>query len=163
MLSLFGSDWNGHDPGTDPSVKLLLFLLFLINSPSWPFMWHIRVWYYPLKAYYYVYTKGRRKYLLDWKKECDKKSDGNIKNLVVKTRRTASPDDCDYNMHLSNSCYAKNGDAARMDLAIQAFSPIFTPGTYMAMGASHYVFFKEIPIGSEYVMEARLGGWGEKW
>jgi len=50
-----------------------------------------------------------------------------------------------------------------MDLAIQAFSPIFTPGTYMAMGASHYVFFKEIPIGSEYTMEAKIGGWGDKW
>ena len=50
-----------------------------------------------------------------------------------------------------------------MDLAIQAFSPIFTPGTYMAMGASHYVFFKEIPIGSEYTMEAKIGAWGDKW
>jgi hypothetical protein len=50
-----------------------------------------------------------------------------------------------------------------MDLALQAFSPIFTPGTYMAMGASHYVFFKEIPIGSEYTMEAKIGGWGDKW
>jgi len=33
----------------------------------------------------------------------------------------------------------------------------------MAMGASHYVFFKEIPIGSEYTMEAKIGGWGDKW
>lgn len=142
-------------------VKILFFLLLLINSPSWPFMWHLRVWYYPLKAYYHVYMKGRRKYLLDWRKSVDKA--GGIKNLTIKTHRIAGPDDCDYNMHLSNSCYAKNGDAARMDLAIQAFAPIYTPGTYMAMGASHYVFFKEIPIGSEYVMEAKLGGWGEKW
>ena len=26
----------------------------------------------------------------------------------------AFPDDCDYNMHLSNSAYAKNLDASRM-------------------------------------------------
>jgi hypothetical protein len=64
---------------------------------------------------------------------------------------------------LINRCYAKNGDAARMDLALQAYGPVFTPGTYMAMGASHYVFFKEIPIGSEYTMEAKVGGWGDKW
>lgn len=50
-----------------------------------------------------------------------------------------------------------------MDLALQAYAPVFTPGTYMAMGASHYVFFKEIPIGSEYTMEAKVGGWGDKW
>lgn len=124
-------------------------------------MWHLRVWYYPLKAYYHVYTKGRRKYLLDWKAQVER--EGGVRHVTAKTRRIATPDDCDYNMHLSNSCYAKNGDAVRMELAINAFSPIFTPGTYMAMGASHYVFFKEIPIGSEYVMEARLGGWGEKW
>jgi hypothetical protein len=86
---------------TDPSVKLLLFLLFLINSSSWPFMWHIRVWYYPLKAYYEVFTKGRKKYLLDWKKKMDQA--GGIKNLRTKTKRIASFDDCDYNMHLSNS------------------------------------------------------------
>jgi hypothetical protein len=64
-------------------------------------MWHIRVWYYPLKAYYEVFTKGRKKYLLDWKKKMDQA--GGIKNLRTKTKRIASFDDCDYNMHLSNS------------------------------------------------------------
>lgn len=50
-----------------------------------------------------------------------------------------------------------------MKSAIQALSPVFTPGVHMAMGASHYVFFKEIPIGEAYYMEARTGGWGDKW
>ena len=86
---------------TDVIVKIILFLLFLINSSSWPFMWHIRVWYYPLKAYYDVYTKGQKKYLLDWKKKVDVA--GGIRHLTVKTKRIASVDDCDYNMHLSNS------------------------------------------------------------
>lgn len=44
-----------------------------------------------------------------------------------------------------------------------ALSPIAAPGVVGALGASHYVFFKEIPMGSEYVMETRVGGWGEKW
>jgi hypothetical protein len=83
------------------SVKIILFLLFLINSSSWPFMWHIRVWYYPLKAYYDVYTKGQKKYLLDWRKKVV--DAGGIRDLTVKTKRIASVDDCDYNMHLSNS------------------------------------------------------------
>jgi hypothetical protein len=50
-----------------------------------------------------------------------------------------------------------------MNYCIVALSPLFTPGSHMALGASHYVFFKEIPTGSEYVMECRTGGWGDKW
>lgn len=51
-----------------------------------------------------------------------------------------------------------------MDWCIKALSPSFTArGTYMALGATHYVFFKEIPIGSEYTMEAYCLGWDEKW
>jgi hypothetical protein len=142
-------------------VKVLLFLLFLVNSASFPFSWHIRVWYTPLLAYYKVWSKGRKEYLLDWKRTSDK--EGGLLGVRTRTKRIATLDDCDYNMHLSNSCYAKNGDSARMDLAIKALSPVFTPGVHMAMGASHYVFFKEIPMLSEYVMEARTGGWGDKW
>jgi hypothetical protein len=50
-----------------------------------------------------------------------------------------------------------------MDWCIEAFSPFFTPGSHMALGASHYVFLKEIPMGMEYIMESRAAGWGEKW
>ena len=50
-----------------------------------------------------------------------------------------------------------------MDWCIEAMAPVFTPNVHMALGASHYVFIKEIPLGSEYVMETRVGGWGEKW
>jgi len=82
-------------------VKILLFLLFIVNSSSWPFMWHIRVWYYPLKAYYDVYRKGQKKYLQDWRKRVV--DAGGIRDLTIKTKRIASFDDCDYNMHLSNS------------------------------------------------------------
>jgi hypothetical protein len=50
-----------------------------------------------------------------------------------------------------------------MTWCIEALSPVFTPGVQMAFGASHYVFLKEIPMGSEYFIETKLGGWGEKW
>lgn len=118
-------------------IKLLLFLLLLINSSSFPFSWHVRVWYYPLVAYFKVWTKGRHQYLLDWKKAND--AAGGLVGIRTRTKRIATLDDCDYNMHLSNSCYAAAGDAARMRLAIEALSPVFTPGVHMAMGASHYV------------------------
>ena len=59
--------------------------------------------------------------------------------------------------------YAKNVDAARMQWAIDVILPSFRTGIHMALGATHYVFIKEIPLGSEYVMETRAGGWDEKW
>lgn len=60
-------------------------------------------------------------------------------------------------------CYAKNSDPSRMNFCIRALSPLFTPKVIAALAASHYVFLKEVPIGSDYVIETRAGGWGEKW
>ncbi|KAK8843334.1 hypothetical protein IAR55_006989 [Kwoniella newhampshirensis] len=148
-------------PFIPKSVKIIVLLLFLIHSPSWPFQWHIRVWYWAIKEYYLVWTKGRSKYLKDWKASSDKK--GGIRGLRVRHQRLAWLDDCDYNIHLSNSAYAKNSDIVKMDWCMQALSPYFTPGSHMAMGATHYNFFKEIPIGATYTMEARCGGWDDKW
>jgi hypothetical protein len=85
---------------TDDLVKFLLLILFLAQSPSWPFAWHLRVWYYPLKAYYEVYTKGRKKYIDDFERETQR--NGGVR-MVIKNTRIAGFDDCDYNMHLSNS------------------------------------------------------------
>lgn len=82
------------------SVKLLLLLIILANSPSLPFLWHLRVWYTPLKAYFLVYTRGRERYLTEWKRKNERK--GGIK-LVTRLKRIAWIDDCDYNLHLSNS------------------------------------------------------------
>ena len=160
------------------TVKIICLLLILINSPSSPFLWHWRVWKYPLRAYFDLYTKGSKKYLDDFLKRSKKHGGVYTK---TKLRRIAWFDDCDYNLHLSNSyvichpprelrltvpvhrAYAKNGDAARMDWAIDTLAPSFTTGVHMALGASHYVFIKEIPLGSEYLMETRCGGWGDKW
>lgn len=77
--------------------------------------------------------------------------------------RRALLDDCDYNMHLSNSCYAKNSDACKMKFAIEAFAPCFKTGLHMALGASHWQYLREIPVGSSYLIESRIAGWGEKW
>jgi hypothetical protein len=82
------------------SVKIILLLLFLLQAPSWPFVWHFRVWCYPLKAYWEVYTKGRKTYIDNYERNVMKR--GGVK-LITKLKRTAWVDDCDYNMHLSNS------------------------------------------------------------
>lgn len=75
----------------------------------------------------------------------------------------AGIDDCDYNMHLSNSAYAKNLDYARMTSLIDLMSPHFYPGGWMALGAAHYHFIREIPIFSEYEVQMSIGGFEDKW
>lgn len=86
------------------AVKVLFFLLVLLNSPSFPFQWHIRVWYHAIKAYWLVYRKGRSKYLDDW--EAKNVAEGQVRGLRTRMKRIAWLDDCDYNQHLSNSSVA---------------------------------------------------------
>nr|ODO03785.1 hypothetical protein L204_00124 [Cryptococcus depauperatus CBS 7855] len=145
----------------DHPVKLFLLLFSLAHSHSWPLMWHIRVWWYGIKARYLAYRKGRSKYLAEWKAQNDK--NGGVRNLKVRHKMIAGVDDCDYNMHLSNSSYAKNSDVIKMDFCIQAMSPVFSSGAHMALGATHYNFFREIPIGAKYTIETYIVGWDEKW
>jgi hypothetical protein len=45
-----------------------------------------------------------------------------------------APDDCDWNGHLSNSCYAKNLDPARMQACLDWFPAFFGDGGWVALG-----------------------------
>jgi hypothetical protein len=75
----------------------------------------------------------------------------------------SSPDDCDYNAHLSNSSYAKNMDFARVQACMDNFIGVFAHNVWMGLGASHYLFVKEIPANTPYEMRITIGGWDEKW
>lgn len=108
-----------------------------------------------------AYTKGHKRYWLDWRKQYEAK--GGLAHMRAKTWRRALFDDCDYNFHLSNSAYPKNSDANKMKFCIDAFAPCFVTGLHMALGASHWQYLREIPMGSQYLMETRIGGWGDKW
>lgn len=145
----------------DRLVKVLFLLVLILHTNSLPFMWHIRVWAHPLHAFIQSKVMGKRAYWKKWLRELD--AQGGITGLRVRTTRRALADDCDYNMHLSNSAYAKNSDQNKMAFAIDAFAPAFVTGGFMALGGSHWLYLKEIPMGTEYVMETRLAGWGDKW
>ncbi|ORY24764.1 hypothetical protein BCR39DRAFT_314242 [Naematelia encephala] len=141
-------------------LKLLFVLLVLLNAPSFPFVWHYRIFRHPISTYLKVYRKGRERYIDEWKKESDARG-----GMKQRSRLWAKAwiDECDYNMHLSNSSYPKRLDEARMDWMLKAMSPAFTPKSHMALASTHFIFIKEIPMGSDYVMESRVGGWGDKW
>lgn len=46
---------------------------------------------------------------------------------------------------------------------VRFFTACFPSGSWPGLGAASYTFIKEIPIGAAYTIEARIGGWGEKW
>ncbi|GFZ50334.1 hypothetical protein JCM24511_08091 [Saitozyma sp. JCM 24511] len=148
-------------PFVPKPVKLTLLLLFLINAPSFPLVWHIRTLFWPYRSYLLSHLKGKRRWLDDWAARNAEK--GRISGLRTRLRRVAWLDDSDFNLHLSNSCYAKSADPARFEYAGEALGPVFHAGAHCALGATHYTFIREIPIGSEYVLESRAAGWGEKW
>ncbi|KAL7423784.1 hypothetical protein Q5752_001368 [Cryptotrichosporon argae] len=157
---LFASD-TPLLPFIPKPLKLVALLVLVLNASSFPFLWHLRVWYHPLRAYYLSYTRGRAGYWRAWKREHD--AAGGLAGLRTRVTRRALLDDCDYNLHLSNSCYAKNSDAARMKYCIDGFAPVYYTGVHTPLAATHWQYLKEIPMGSEYTMETRLAGWGDKW
>lgn len=142
-------------------MKVLFLLVILLHGSSLPFMWHIRVWKHPISAYIQSKIMGKKAYWKKWHAELQ--AQGGITGLRVRTTRRALFDDCDYNMHLSNSAYAKASDQNKMNFAIDAFAPAFVTGGFMALGGSHWLYLKEIPMGAQYTMETRLAGWGDKW
>ncbi|KAF8319275.1 hypothetical protein DL93DRAFT_2164493 [Clavulina sp. PMI_390] len=71
--------------------------------------------------------------------------------------------DTDYNLHLSNSSYAKIFDLARMRAFVKWFPLGLLNGTLLGLGASHFHFIKEIPLGSRYEIRVNIVAWEEKW
>jgi len=82
---------------------------------------------------------------------------------VTRVNRFAGLDECDFNMHLSNSSYGKVLDEVRMQTGIAYFPNFFLAGGWSALGGTHYTFHREIPILSSYEMRVSIGSWDEKW
>ncbi|OCH89373.1 hypothetical protein OBBRIDRAFT_794324 [Obba rivulosa] len=156
------------------ALKTVVLALFLASIRSWPLSWHIRVFLpvYQLR-FKYLFLRLRllltlqpasiRRVLLSrWHDELSPVGQ-NPFELCVRYRTWAGPDDCDFNMHLSNSCYAKILDAARFKYGLAACPTFFRTGGWMALGATHFKFYREIPIGSRYEMRVSIVAWDSKW
>ncbi|KAI5455306.1 hypothetical protein NCC49_000121 [Naganishia albida] len=176
--------WNGQYsifPFIPKPVKYLALLLLLFNAKSWPFVWHVKLWWPAIWGHIQARRKGLKPYY--WSLglfTTEDRKNPKLQSLIAKDpykgerfvdhtkvvskkKYHAYYDDCDYNKHLSNSCYAKNLDYARMQACVEAFSPFFAPGGWMALGAGSYNFAKEIPIFSDYEIHISIGGFEEKW
>ncbi|WWC73120.1 uncharacterized protein I206_107086 [Kwoniella pini CBS 10737] len=142
-------------------IKYLIIIILFLQAPSWPFIWHYRILKSAIIPKIKEFYKGRLRFINEWRNDIENL--GGLKNYKLKYNRLAWFDDCDYRLHLSNSAYPKNCDPAELLYGMTMFSPLLKTGCFLALGARHYTFFKEIPVGSKYTIETRCGGWDEKW
>ncbi|KAJ6552160.1 hypothetical protein B0H10DRAFT_2180932 [Mycena sp. CBHHK59/15] len=153
-------------------AKYLALLLLVLNAGSWPLVWHLRVFapvfklraqHRLLKIRHAFSSKKQRELALDRWYESKMPIGEHPFRKVLTYRSWASLDDSDFNLHMSNSSYAKALDAARFRLALDTFPSIFRAGGWVPLAATHYHFIREIPMLSKYEIRASIGAWDEKW
>ncbi|KAF8604534.1 hypothetical protein BDV93DRAFT_522250 [Ceratobasidium sp. AG-I] len=153
-------------------LKWLFLMVLLLNVRSWPGVWHARV----LSSMVQIQLSR----LLNWR--TNKKvwwasvspvgrtpfptphAQGPNQSVQIVVKLWATPDDCDWNGHISNSSYAKNLDPLRMRVCMEWFPAFFGDGGWVGLAAAHYHFIREIPIGASYEVRMSVGGWEhDKW
>ncbi|CAO1617649.1 unnamed protein product [Parajaminaea phylloscopi] len=162
--------------GAPPAwLKWIVYITLVLNLRSFPGVWHIRLWsvvgraILRGRAFVPFYRHGR--------------GDGSVTSS--KTGRTiryealpigkdifhekswvslrATPDDCDWMMHLSNSSYFKNLDFARTSLLFPHFYRFYSEGGTLFLGGSTIHYHREIPLGKPYEIRCELASWDDKW
>ncbi|KAI8982728.1 hypothetical protein BD414DRAFT_537748 [Trametes punicea] len=154
-------------------AKYLVFFVFLVQIRSWPFAWHYRVWHHVFVlrgqtlrhriANAFRSPEVRRQKNLEWLESLSKGFGKNPFDVQVVYTNWAGPDDCDFNLHLSNSSYPKHLDAARFKYALYCCPTFFRAGGWMGLGATHFAFLREIPMFSNYEMRVSVMSWDHKW
>ncbi|KAI0636075.1 hypothetical protein C8Q77DRAFT_613559 [Trametes polyzona] len=153
-------------------AKYFVLFLFLVQIRSWPLTWHYRVWHpvFVLRGRFLVHKltnllrspEARKRENLQWL-ESFSNIGANPFEQEVTTKMWAGPDDCDFNLHLSNSSYPKHLDAARFKYALKCGPTFFRVGGWMGLGATHFTFLREIPMFSTYEMRVGIMSWDNKW
>ncbi|KZT21883.1 hypothetical protein NEOLEDRAFT_1164429 [Neolentinus lepideus HHB14362 ss-1] len=154
------------------TLKGIFWILILLNIRSFPLSWHFRV-FTPVISLRLRYLLMKLKLCLKSKKVKTEEMDrwyasiaplGEDPFRITTTYSSwAGPDDCDFNLHLSNSCYPKILDAARFQAALAMFPNLFPCGSWIALAGTHHHFIREIPIFSSYEVRMNLGSWDHKW
>ncbi|KAJ1300414.1 hypothetical protein OPQ81_005234 [Rhizoctonia solani] len=150
-------------------IQWTVIFVLVLNSKSWPGVWHLRVLMPLLKHR----LSGFLNKIVDGHEWWTRVSpvgrsifptpDGSDEGALVVLKCRATLDDCDWNGHLSNSSYAKNLDPARMNMLLSWFPAFFNDGGMVALGAAHYQYIREIPINKKYEIRLSIGAWEDKW
>ncbi|KAJ7198409.1 hypothetical protein C8J57DRAFT_1545634 [Mycena rebaudengoi] len=115
------------------AAKYAAILLLVLNVGSFPLMWHIRFWS----------VEKKRLALRGWY-EAHLPIGVHPFRAVWAYKKMVGFDDADFNLHMSNSCYAKVLDSARIHIALATFPTIFRCGGWVALAAAHFHFIREI-------------------
>jgi len=140
-------------------LAYVLGALLLINIRSFPLVWHARV------LGHLVIWNVRRLLASDKRRFLEATApiaDDPWKRISVH-KGWAGPDDCDFLGHLSNSCYAKILDHARIKICVANVAPFMLEGGWMPLGGADYVYISEIPIFSHYEIRSKVASWDDKW
>ncbi|KAJ7079444.1 hypothetical protein B0H15DRAFT_914123 [Mycena belliarum] len=173
------------------ALKYFVVLLFLLNAGSWPLIWHLRVFSCIIEEMLarrlvqlrHVFS-GRQVRATALEAHFDARMPVGVHPFrrVWTYSDWVRLDDSDFNLHMSNSSYAKALDSARFRLALATFPNILRCGGRIALAgtsphpllyregftslylpATHYHFIREIPMLSRYEMRTSIGAWDEKW
>ncbi|KAL0566414.1 hypothetical protein V5O48_015599 [Marasmius crinis-equi] len=157
-----------------PAGKIVLTILLLLNIRAFPFVWHVRV-FRPVYSIYlqrlllsirtlFLSRKAKKAAIHRWMESLSPIGLNPFSQAAAVTYTSwASIDESDYNLHLSNSSYAKALDGARFKAAMKWCPQFFRAGGKMALGGTSFGFLREIPIMRGYEVRISIGGWDEKW
>jgi hypothetical protein len=147
-------------------AKYTAFLLVLLNVKSFPFAWHrtsfssrrlpdnsnflsVRVfapvislriqWVFLCLRLLFASKSRAAKVKQAWLDSLSPVGQNPLAIRVVH-RAWVGPDDADYNFHLSNSCYPKIMDGARLRAALAMCPSFFRHGGWMALGGNIHAF-----------------------
>ncbi|GAA6062917.1 hypothetical protein JCM10212_007148 [Sporobolomyces blumeae] len=138
-------------------LKWAFFALLAVNIQHFPLVWHARIIFPFLKFGWQVKLGKTWK---NWRVGVE-----DVRKFTTSRSFRATPDSCDsFGLHLSNSEYAVTCDHVRGPYVIQLIGEFYmVPNASFALGATSFVFKKEIPIMAKFVVENSLLGYDKKW
>ncbi|KAJ7200276.1 hypothetical protein C8J57DRAFT_1103641 [Mycena rebaudengoi] len=151
------------------AAKYAAILLLVLNVGSFPLMWHSDVVFerrfalqWHKMTHFYLPKEKKRLALRGWY-EAHLPIGVHPFRAVWAYKKMVGFDDADFNLHMSNSCYAKVLDSARIHIALATFPTIFRCGGWVALAAAHFHFIREIPMLTSYEVRISIGAWDGKW
>ncbi|KAJ7167211.1 hypothetical protein C8R43DRAFT_984511, partial [Mycena crocata] len=153
------------------AFKWAIVAVALLNCRSWPFVWNVRVflpvakyfvasWFFNLNLLFH--SRKRREVMKRERNARQSRLGKNPLEATTSYKSWASFDDCDYNLHMSNSAYPKILDMVRMKAALKHFPAYLRTGGFLTLAGTHFDFIREIPILSKYEARVDIASWDDK-
>ncbi|GAA6037373.1 hypothetical protein JCM8097_008536 [Rhodosporidiobolus ruineniae] len=135
-------------------LKKAFVALLVLNWRALPFVWHINFYGLIPKLYWRIWTRGEERAMAIARDPFE---------VRVVTKGRVSWAESDYNLHMSNSSYARVLDSARFKWMLELIGPAFGVGIWSPLAATSFTFYREIPVGAKYEIDVHLVSYDSKW